>query len=94
MWHKFTYHHTSPVIPLKLALEFGPAYIAAGNPPDYAVLIRKEPGGKESTLFFPPSAANLLVFCPGAVPCNKPTYTEITVFHGEKSALFALFPEQ
>lgn len=94
MWHKLTYQHTSPAVALKLAGEFGKGCIAAGNPPDYAVLIRKELDRKTSTIFFPPSTANLLVFCPGAEPCGKPASQGITVFHGEKSALLELFPEQ
>jgi len=93
MWHKFTHPKTNPAVALKLALEYGPACIAAGMPTDFAVLIRNESDGRSSTIYFPPPTSSLLVFCPGAVPCEKPSSEGISVLHGERKSLALLFPE-
>ena len=94
MWHQFLYQHVSPYVPLVLAKAFVPAYLTAGNPDDFAILIRKEADGKSSTIFFPPSTASLLALCPRATECEKPAPEGISVLHGERKALAVLFPEQ
>ena len=94
MWHKFTHQKSNQAIALNLALQYGPACIAAGQPKDFAVLVRDEPDGRSSTIYFPPSTATLLPFCPEAVPCEKPNPEGISVLHGEARMLALLFPQQ
>ena len=92
-WHKFTHPMTNSSIAIKLALEYGPACIAAGRPADYAILSSDDKEARTSTIYFPPSVANLLQFCPEAVPCEKPNPESVSVLHGERRSLALLFPK-
>lgn len=82
---------------LRITAAFIPAFIAAGQPADFAVFTESadtdNSGMEDVTIYLSPAAATALKhLLPGCASCARPEQRRLRLSLGEPSAWSALFP--
>ena len=82
---------------MQLIAAFIPAFLAAGQPSDFAVFTESadadDSGREDVTIYLSPAAAAALRhLLPGCAPCERPERKRLRLAAGEPAAWSALFP--